>query len=306
MIKLDDSATPVREAFKAGQMKCPVLHCEFDIEEEDLPERPGGSFGAVDGIVTTLADQREEMALMAIFMTHLTDHTTAEMMDTISHFRELAGQAVDTTRPAEKAEAAKRVLAFVEARAQLSNYDPEIIATAVSMDAELEMPVERHLYVSDLRELVLGGRSDSCVWWSGVIGRVDVPTTDGRTLLPPVEADPFERLPLPVTVPLPVDLLGGPEGGMGAVVGSVEVTTIRDGEVRAAGWIDSSKLSADTLAALMSEEGAEAGLYLVDVLAEGTNGDGRQMAGWTAGGVAMGAAYRSAWTENPCMIRLGL
>lgn len=306
MIKLDDSATPVREAFKAGQMKCPVLHCEFDIEEEDLPERPGGSFGAVDGIVTTLADQREEMALMAIFMTHVTDHTPAELMDTISHFRALAEQPRAVWRTAERAVAAKRVLAYLDVRTRQSNHDPEILSTVVAVDEELDMPVERHLYAGDLRELASSGRSSTSVWWSGVVGRVDVPTTDGRTLLPPVEADPFERLPLPVTVPLPVDLLGGPEGGMGAVVGSVEVTTIRDGEVRAAGWIDSSKLSADTLAALMSEEGAEAGLYLVDVLAEGTNGDGRQMAGWTAGGVAMGAAYRSAWTENPCMIRLGL
>lgn len=64
---------------------CPILNCGFMITEEDLPERPAATFGEdANQVIKVLADTTEELAVAAIIAHHVVDHTTAELMDTIS------------------------------------------------------------------------------------------------------------------------------------------------------------------------------------------------------------------------------
>ena len=80
--------------------QCPVLNCDFQVTPEDLPERPAltPTLGEqAKAIITLLADTAEEIAVAGMFMHHLTDHSTAEFMDTITVQRDLleSGGVVD-------------------------------------------------------------------------------------------------------------------------------------------------------------------------------------------------------------------
>lgn len=203
-------------------------------------------------------------------------------------------------------EAAERVLAYLDVRTRQSNHDPEILSTVVGMDETLGMPVERHLYAGDLRELaaehVPSGIAGERLRWVGVIGYVGVRTTDGRTLLPPSQDErPFARLPLPVTVslrfPWPSDL--------GVVVGEAQGASIIGEMIVASGWVDLRKLSAapaEYLDRMRSEQPVSVGLYLADVLAEGWQGSDVTMGGWTAGGLVIRPEHVSPF-GRPCHIR---
>lgn len=89
-------ATPEEQESPTKYGGCPVLGCGYKIEDDMLPERPVANFGdRANAVVNTLADTAEELVVAALIAHHVVDHTTVELMDTITHLRsQLRFQAV--------------------------------------------------------------------------------------------------------------------------------------------------------------------------------------------------------------------